>query len=1070
MMKRIVIPLLLTAVSVQAQQVSEQEARQIAGSFFESRCGESKWTRGYELAYQSPDAYYIFNRESGGFVIVAADKRAARQVLAYSDRGSFCYETAAPGAKALLSGYAEEMCSLRTLDPPHPCTPAKRSQGAVEPLLTTTWNQSEPFNNLCPEATGGTMPGYGGHCPTGCEITAVAQIMNYWQWPSRGSRSHYHAKLGTIDFTESAYDWDNMLDSYSGSFTTTQADAVARLMRDLGCALGAGYHWDGTSTSPYEVPMALVRYFGYSAFQESVGCPGDDNHDDLIMAELDARRPVLCSVTVPGSSSHSVVCDGYDAEGYLHMNYGWGGQSDGYYLSTATYNGGNITDIIIGIQPPQHKEKIDGVWYECSSDEVIVTCPEGNDAYQGDIVIADEVSMGDLTLPVNRIFERVFEREEVTNLTIPGTFKTIPVGPTLLAPTLRELTLSAGTEAIGQEAFSGCNQLERIHLSETLIEVGDNAFSGCSNLKELSGGWPSTLQHIGDNAFSGCKLLTTIPAFPPSLRHIGNTAFWYTPLEGIELQGPGCSIGNYAFGPKEGYSLSYARGLEYVAALGDHAIVLSTGGTFTVQPTTSYGYYAVEAPFDNVVLPADLESFDIHSVIGTAAYSVEDGSKHFSSREGLLYDAEGTTLLAVPKDQLFLGQRFTRYDVFIPAGVTTIAPGALMCNPSSLTLPTTLTKADGAFAECTGLWTVTCLSPTPPEATDENTFGRYDKLTLFVPAGSRAAYEHHDIWGRFPINDSSVKVEGRYCYQVYASSGYAELLGRNALAPFDGHADDLPTEVTLGDVSVPLTLVNEYAFRGDRNLLSLTLPEGVSQLKTGAVMNCPELLTLNVPASMYFLGRDDYSYIDPFEGCTSLAAINVEAGCERYYSEDGILYCNDFSKQMWLTYVPPFRLQANGLPVERTDVKIADQAVAIVENNTFHNDLHSVVIPANMDNLGGSTFDHCPNLHTITNLATVPQTAPYFGAIQLPTGMYDATLRVPRGSKPLYEQASIWRFFTSIVEIEDGATDIDPKALNHQETTIGSPVENLYDLQGRRVNTPSSKGVYIVNGRKVVVK
>ena len=201
-----------------AQSVQEQQARQRAAEFFHSRyeVRDTRYenTSKLELAYTAAEQkLYVYNHvENGGFVIVAGDERAENSILGWSDNGPFDYEKAPCGLKALLEQYAEGISHIlsRNSKLEHPKSTLAPSK-TVGPLLTTQWSQWEPYNGQCPAMNEGYMP------PTGCVATAMAQIMNYWQWPKQGYGAHQNScdTKEYRDFTKSHYDWNNMLNTYS---------------------------------------------------------------------------------------------------------------------------------------------------------------------------------------------------------------------------------------------------------------------------------------------------------------------------------------------------------------------------------------------------------------------------------------------------------------------------------------------------------------------------------------------------------------------------------------------------------------------------------------------------------------------------------------------------------------------------------------------------------------------------------------------------------------------------------------------------------------------------------------
>lgn len=200
----------------------------------------------------------------------------------------------------------------------------------VEPLLgQTAWNQEWPYNLLCP-LYDGLQPS-----ATGCVATAMAQVMYYYRWPEQGQGQHSYraSKLGTLsaDFGQTRYDWDQMLPRYDSTASVASQQAVAQLMLHCGIAVDMTYG-ESSGANDTDVPPALTTYFGYNP----------DIHYrqrrhytltewlTIIHEELLAGRPVL-AYGASRSGAHAYVFDGMDADGMIHINWGWGGMSNGYF-------------------------------------------------------------------------------------------------------------------------------------------------------------------------------------------------------------------------------------------------------------------------------------------------------------------------------------------------------------------------------------------------------------------------------------------------------------------------------------------------------------------------------------------------------------------------------------------------------------------------------------------------------------------------------------------------------------------------------------------------------------------
>ena len=295
-----------------------------------------------KLAYVAQETeksyFYIFNRGMGdGYVIVAAEDRA-NEILGYTDSGTFDYDNIPENMKWWLGEYRNEIEYLIE----HPEIESKTaetniSESSVAPLLgTTAWNQSAPYNDKCP------MYDDSQRCVTGCVATAMAQIMYYHQWPSRGTGSHsYSVEINgtnhnlSADFGNTIYEWDKMTPTYTDKNTQESKNAVATLMSHCGISLDMEYGLSSGAKS-YAIPYALYTYFGYDKGMtyKSRNYYGITEWENIMRNELDAKR-VLQYNGQSSSGGHSFVCDGYNKDGYFHINWGWGGSSNGYYKTTA---------------------------------------------------------------------------------------------------------------------------------------------------------------------------------------------------------------------------------------------------------------------------------------------------------------------------------------------------------------------------------------------------------------------------------------------------------------------------------------------------------------------------------------------------------------------------------------------------------------------------------------------------------------------------------------------------------------------------------------------------------------
>ncbi len=293
-------------------------------------------------------AYYVFNNstQAGGYTILSASQQT-EPVLGYTTSGTFDYETLPPAMKWWLSEYQKQIEyaeSMPTTDIRLYPAAVPDHRKAIQPLIKSKWNQSAPYNQDCPVL-------HGKQAPTGCVATAMAQIMRYYQWPQHGYGSNSYDFEYTytedkqeftdtdsqqMDFSEVYFDWTQMTLTYTSESTQPQKDAVATLMHACGVSVDMGYGQNASGAQSRKLPPAYINYFNYdkSAFYHERKYFTTAEWEDLIYNEIASGRPVQYSGSNE-KSGHSFVCDGYQADGFYHINWGWGGTSDGYFKLSA---------------------------------------------------------------------------------------------------------------------------------------------------------------------------------------------------------------------------------------------------------------------------------------------------------------------------------------------------------------------------------------------------------------------------------------------------------------------------------------------------------------------------------------------------------------------------------------------------------------------------------------------------------------------------------------------------------------------------------------------------------------
>lgn len=289
----------------------------------------------YQINETTP-AVYVFNAiGEQGFVLVSA-KDNARAVLGYSDEGHIDAQNIPANMRAWLQMYADELARAAKAPAAADAQRTVEYYPVVEPLIgNVAWNQDAPYNNHCP-----IDPNTNQRSVTGCMATAVAQVMYHHKYPKKGTGT-YSYWCGwenlSVDFSKATYDWDHMLPSYKNGYTQQESDAVAKLMYHVGVACNMWYGSSASGAGMGTGMQALVRHFDYDAAIRVLMKDYMDEEAvmDEIVVELQGSRPVFIEALTKNDEGHAFVCDGIQADGYIHINWGWGGYGNGYFALSA---------------------------------------------------------------------------------------------------------------------------------------------------------------------------------------------------------------------------------------------------------------------------------------------------------------------------------------------------------------------------------------------------------------------------------------------------------------------------------------------------------------------------------------------------------------------------------------------------------------------------------------------------------------------------------------------------------------------------------------------------------------
>ena len=544
-MKRIITFLLMGMMcwlNADAAPINRQAAMQKAAAFLKEMKVSQQLSPVVDVQKLAPrrsralpaadvDPYYVFNRGNGeGFIIVSGDDQT-EPVLGYCDKGSFDYSQTPDNMKSWLAEYENQITYL--WEHPQAIAKAVEKHPKVPQLMTCTWNQGDPYNQNCPNYFGQ------GRSVTGCVATAMAQIMYYQRDKSTDrtlaaipayvapTKHAVYGQLHVDGIPEGApIDWANMRDSYNSSATAVQREAVANLMLYCGVSVQMDYTNSASGAYSYRVAEALRAYFGYGASVQYIqqGNYTNEKWDEVCYNELANGRAFYLS-GANSEAGHAFVCDGYDGNFHYHINWGWGGQSDGYYLlsnlspgqqgiggSSNGYNSG--VEAIIGMEPDNFQD----MPINFSDTRVRTLCVENWDTNgDGRISYGEAAAIEDLgTVFKGQTVKSLKELRHFTNL------KTIADDAFNGCISLTTITLPKTVTSIGARAFSGCRALTTLLLPDGVTAIGDEAFNGCKALTALT--IPEGVTAIGAGTFENCAAITEMN-LPAGISAIGSRAF-----------------------------------------------------------------------------------------------------------------------------------------------------------------------------------------------------------------------------------------------------------------------------------------------------------------------------------------------------------------------------------------------------------------------------------------------------------------------------------------------------------------------------------------------------------------
>ena len=611
---------------------------------------------------------------------------------------------------------------------------------------------------------------------------------------------------------------------------------------------------------------------------------------------------------------------------------------------------------------------------------------KGYNGTGGDVDIPSEID----GKKVKRIGEYAFDSDQsIESIVIPDSVESIELYAFLRCKNLTSITIPDSVISIGDDAFNECVSLKSIKIPDSVISIGYSAFDECKSLTAIdvdesntiyssidgvlfnkvktelicypagktdkSYIIPDSVTSIDESAFEYCSNITdvTIPSGVTSIER--STFYECVNLESVTIPDGVTSVAEYAFGICK--SLICITIPDSVTSIGWSAFIGCASLTSITIPdsVTNIG----EGAFENCS--------------SLAAIDVATENSEYVSVNGILYNKDKTVIICYPA-----GKKDKNYT--INDGVTSIEESAFSgCeNLTSVVIPDSMVSIGvNAFYGCTSLKAVTI--PASVMSIGGEAFGYYlepvDEVSSLVKKvdGFKINYvkntQGHWYATKNGFSDEPCVVtreldDGTLEIVDYAGNDTTyvvppEINGQTVTQigdrAFFGNKNLI--DVTISD---GVTFIGTDAFRYCDSLKSITIPSSVTVLSDGAFESCTNLTNIIIPDSVTSIGDN------VFHECRSLTNMTIPYGVTSI-GENVFCVCVSLTRVTIPDSVTSIGEWAFGACCSLIDITIPD-SVTSIEQYAFAQceSLTSITIPDSVTSIGNTAFYNCMGVTSIT--------------------------------------------------------------------------------------------------------